>query len=366
MDSGKLGSKIRKLRKAKKLTQDKLGELIPISGNMISKWERGYSIPDIGTIKRLADIFEVDISSLVGDATSINLKYKLKTTIKSILIFLKNNILKIINSIAFVLLLIFYFNNRNIVQIYKIKKTSNNIYFEKSYFIKNDDKIFLLIDDIKLLHLNHEVKSLKMILYTLFNGEEYILYISNDLNKIIIDDLSKKGDQILNKDIIAAIKKNLYLKIITQDKNNKEHIYEVKLDLIKSFSNNKLIYKTPKINLNIDMNNDYGFLEETNLINKGFKKVENRFIYEKKEINQKVQLDMETNIFRIIKEDQNITIKYNYYYNNELYEVFKYKKGKLLLKFKYRDNKLYCFHGNCSNYQKYNDYVKNEFFKLSK
>ena len=58
------------LRKAKNLTQLGLADKLNYSDKSISKWERGDVMPDIVTIKMIADFFGVSVDKLIsGDAT---------------------------------------------------------------------------------------------------------------------------------------------------------------------------------------------------------------------------------------------------------------------------------------------------------
>lgn len=62
-----LSKNIRKYREGMHLTQGELAEMINYSDKTISKWERGESIPDIFTVKKLAKIFRVSIETLLSD-----------------------------------------------------------------------------------------------------------------------------------------------------------------------------------------------------------------------------------------------------------------------------------------------------------
>ena len=53
-------------RKAEKLSQGALAELLKLSPQSISKWERGESYPDIEKLVALSDIFKVSVDCLVG------------------------------------------------------------------------------------------------------------------------------------------------------------------------------------------------------------------------------------------------------------------------------------------------------------
>ena len=54
------------LRKEMKLTQVELAEKINYSDKAISKWERGESVPDIGILKTIADMFGVTVDYLIS------------------------------------------------------------------------------------------------------------------------------------------------------------------------------------------------------------------------------------------------------------------------------------------------------------
>jgi len=62
-----IGKKIRKLRKAKKLTQGELAEKVGIVSAHLSRLELGHYKPSIDLVKNLADIFEVTTDYLLSD-----------------------------------------------------------------------------------------------------------------------------------------------------------------------------------------------------------------------------------------------------------------------------------------------------------
>ncbi|MEE1291398.1 MAG: helix-turn-helix transcriptional regulator, partial [Spirochaetota bacterium] len=65
----KLGEKIAQLRKDKNMTQSELAEKMCITDKAVSKWERDISHPDVRTIQKLAQIFDVSIEELMGEVT---------------------------------------------------------------------------------------------------------------------------------------------------------------------------------------------------------------------------------------------------------------------------------------------------------
>ena len=62
---GVIGEQIKKYRIQKKYTQEKLGSMIGVTTQAVSKWERGGT-PDAEVLPLIADALEVDIDSLFG------------------------------------------------------------------------------------------------------------------------------------------------------------------------------------------------------------------------------------------------------------------------------------------------------------
>lgn len=59
-----IGEIIRSLRKEREMTQEELAELLSVTAQSVSKWERGESLPDIAQIVPLASIFDVSTDVL--------------------------------------------------------------------------------------------------------------------------------------------------------------------------------------------------------------------------------------------------------------------------------------------------------------
>ena len=58
----KLGLKIKELRKRKGFTQEQLAELINMEQNSISVIESGRNFPTLGTLEKIAQILDVNLS----------------------------------------------------------------------------------------------------------------------------------------------------------------------------------------------------------------------------------------------------------------------------------------------------------------
>lgn len=65
-----LHENLKKFRKQKGFTQEELAAQLHVVRQTVSKWEQGLSVPDAQTISRLAEIYEIPISDLLGTVTA--------------------------------------------------------------------------------------------------------------------------------------------------------------------------------------------------------------------------------------------------------------------------------------------------------
>ncbi len=60
-----LGMMIASLRKEKGMTQLELADKMGVTDKAVSKWERDISCPDVNTIPKLAEVFEISVDELM-------------------------------------------------------------------------------------------------------------------------------------------------------------------------------------------------------------------------------------------------------------------------------------------------------------
>lgn len=65
MEEKTLGKMIAALRKENGLTQLELAEKMGVTDKAVSKWERDLSCPDISTIPKLAELFDIGVDELM-------------------------------------------------------------------------------------------------------------------------------------------------------------------------------------------------------------------------------------------------------------------------------------------------------------
>ncbi|QMV45138.1 helix-turn-helix transcriptional regulator [Cohnella cholangitidis] len=69
-----VGSRIKELRKKRGWTQEDLGKRVNVSPQVISNWERGYSIPDSMDIQTTSKVLNTSTDYLLGRSDDPTLK----------------------------------------------------------------------------------------------------------------------------------------------------------------------------------------------------------------------------------------------------------------------------------------------------
>lgn len=200
-DFTKSGQFIAQLRSERGITQDELATLIGSCGKTVSKWERGQNVPDVLTIKKIADVFDVTITEIINGERNAQVSPKfirMYENKKSRYAFF--TIIGIF-LLSFLALLMYFCNNFDKFKIYQFKgegknyKLTGNIYqAAKEYKLVIDD--FYVYDTSKYDKLKIDSYMLTvningMVVYSFVKGKE--IEQVNDKNEFI------KYSQIINK-----------------------------------------------------------------------------------------------------------------------------------------------------------------------
>lgn len=372
--STEFATTIYRIRQERKLTQKEIGDIIGVSDRTISKWENGTTVPDLCQIRNICKKLEISPSLLIKSEKKLSDNItNLRREIGKILNYILHNIFLITFILVFILLLLYFINNYNSIKIYDLKYNSENISFENGYLFKTKVTNILIINDIKINKIKYNPIDTKVKLYTLVNGDKKIIYTSENLNNIYIEE-NKSGADLLSKDVIESIKQNLYLLIETTDENNNEYNYECQITFKEKYKNNKLLYKSyiknnsvdtlgfpfdnltdsPKINnkstkvMSINNNN------ANKLASLGYEYDKEKDVYYKVDENTKIEYQAKTKNLTIEKAN-NYNLKSIKYFSNlqRVIVTILDDNSETIVNLKYNAplNKMECYKGNCENYR---------------
>lgn len=83
LDLNAVGYQIQSLRKLKGYTQNQLGDLVGVSFQAVSRWERGETLPDIGTFVILAEVLDTTIDHILNGGKK-KMEFKGRKTVDEI------------------------------------------------------------------------------------------------------------------------------------------------------------------------------------------------------------------------------------------------------------------------------------------
>ncbi len=245
MNPDKIGKFIYELRKEKNLSQYQLADLIPISRQGVSKWERGKTTPDPQTLLRLSELFNVSINELlVGERLENNSIEVLEETTLSILDQSNKKTKQIkritATAIAIIALLLlsflsyYFINSYNTTKVYTIYGKSENFTTTDGLMIITKEKMYLKLGKLKNKN-NNVIKNLK--LYSTSDKKKNVMVEDNDIDNIVIKDNIGYYEKI-RENATHNVINNIYLEI-TYNEGEKEII---KLNFVKDFSNINLFF----------------------------------------------------------------------------------------------------------------------------
>ena len=386
--STEFATTIYRIRQERKLTQKEIGDIIGVSDRTISKWENGTTVPDLCQIRNICKKLEISPSLLIKSEKKLRDNItNLRRKMGKILNYILHNIFLITFILVFMLLLLYFINNYNSIKIYDLKYNSENISFENGYLFKTKVTNILIINDIKINKIKYNPIDTKVKLYTLVNGDKKIIYTSENLNNIYIEE-NKSGADLLSKDVIESIKQNLYLLIETKDENNNEYNYECQITFKEKYNNNKLLYKSYIKNNSV---NTLGFpfdnLTDSQKINNkstkvmsinnnnanklaslGYEYDKENDIYFKVDENTKIEYQVKTKKLVIEISDNNTTKKMSYSLNLQSVNFILLNNNcEMLVSLKYNVplNKMECYKGNCENYRSDINYILKVYREIS-
>ena len=246
MNQNQTGKFIKELRKSKCLSQNQLADMIPISRQAISKWERNETIPDSSTLLRLSEIFDVTINELLLgkriEKPSIEELEKRALSIidESNKKIYKNKIKFVYSIITIVLLVLLFFiyyfiNSYNSIKVYTMNYDDQEFTLKDGLLILTNQKSYLRLGE--LVYNKDKINITNLRLYYKTDKKEILIAEDKDLDKMTLIDLYGYNDVFFAR----KIDNNIYLKIYYNDKEK-----DIKLIIKRDFTNNFLLFNNYK------------------------------------------------------------------------------------------------------------------------
>lgn len=342
MNMQKIGKFILQLRQEKNLSQSDLANLIPVTRQAVSRWEKGQSIPDSSTLLIISKIFDVSINELLnGERFKKEEPKKLEKIaldmidknnsqskkFKRVLLFM----VLIILLLSFSFLAYYFINSYNSITVYKIEGENKNFTMQNGIFISTKQKTYFRLG--KLIYNNNiEVKNVR--LYYKNGNKEKTIFEDSDAD-ILITDYYGYNEFFPYEDINSIVKK-LYLEI--NYNNNKVEI--LKLKVKKDFANDIFFYHKKAVNgqnstkIEPVIKNESSEMSHiiSNMREKG-NKVDETYVIDKKDQKKDILLTYFENSEEIILDviENSCTETWNYMFDKEYILVYsKYKNEKLI------------------------------------
>ena len=227
MDQEKIGQIIKELRKKNHLTQAELASQLGVTYQAVSKWENGKNIPDIAIMKRIADLFDLDMNTILGD------QKKKKENHKKYWIVLISSIIILL----IIILLLFFLNKKETFEFKTLSSACNNFTISGS-IAYNSQRSSIYISDINYCGEKDN---------TLYKNIECTLYEKTNNNKRLIDEVTYRDTPSITLDEFLTTTQfhiddyektcqnyednTLFLEIKATDENDKVTYYQIPLSL---------------------------------------------------------------------------------------------------------------------------------------
>lgn len=218
-DFGKI---IKEIRKNNNLTQKELADKLFVTYQAVSKWENNKSIPDIAILKKISELYNIDLNNL----TITNKKQSNKLYLLIIII-----ILIILSSLG-----ILYLNNHSHDFEMRTIETTCNDFNLSGTIAYNRDKTAIYISEIDYCGLNKDqiYDTITSTLYQNENNKEKIIITNKEKNNLSLNDYLKDLTYHVDnyKSTCLDYNKNeLYIKIELQKKNESTITYTIPLKI---------------------------------------------------------------------------------------------------------------------------------------
>ena len=232
MDQKKIGFLIKKIRLDNNLTQKEFADKYNVSFQAVSKWERGFNLPDVAILKQIADDFHLDVNELLDGTIKNEDNHKKNNKKKKILMIL--GIIVIISLIVFITIKLV---KKEDFQFKTLSSNCSNFDITGS-IAYNSNKSYIYITDIKYCGTVDDTKY-QAILCTLYEEHANIKtelgkYDYQDKDIITLEDFLNNIEfkiDYFSKSCKYYQDNSFYLEIKATDLEDKTIYYKIPLGM---------------------------------------------------------------------------------------------------------------------------------------
>lgn len=372
-NENEFGKMLTELRKKKGLTQSELAKEIFVSDKAISRWERGDTLPSLERVYQLSKFFNIDFNKLMVVRTEVdgenseitdNIIKEFKELEKKHKRFVKKSLITFSSIILFLIVFILFRNTYNRFDVYKIYYSDDNLRTSYGAYIETRIRDELYLGDIKFKYLNKEDITFSTItLYYVDNDKENVLQTYDSLDNIYF---VGHRDYIKTNNLSDYFD-NLYLKVnVTTNVDSYE--YNIKLEFVKDFSNNKIYYKYESFEESQPQETFLNKNIEEVLLSNGFIDV-NKNYYKKDLENIFINYTIYTNKLEINVYENDLTYIIKYIIEKNIIEVEVLNNNQTVIEsYEYDKNNdnLICKIGSCSDLDYVIKVIDDNFMNLFK
>lgn len=346
MDYKKIGKFIVELRKENKMTQEKLAEKLFVDRTTISKWELGENNINTEVLIKMSKIFGITlnemilgeklnkdnvdvISNVTANAIKKNVRFKKYLNISILVIII----------LSFLFLLYYLLSSYNSIQVYDVNGGNDKFLVDNSLLIISRDKAYINIGYIDNLE-NVDVKSTR--LYFERDNKEITLYENDELEGYYV---TTYEDSDFRYNDLKYLLSNLNLEIKFDD----NAINILKLNLSKSYSNNKFFHKKGDLINQENINNADKQIPKYIKRNFKYNSKEDYYYYYEIKNNSKVKhmYYPSSSVYMVEEKDDDYIENFIYSYPDDITYNKSNLDGNIVTEFVYSNTNKECITDSC-------------------
>lgn len=231
-----MGSKIKKLRKDAKMSQEELASKLGISRSYFSKIENNQRGLSIDIMQKVCRIFNISMDDFFGtlEAKDDFLETEANKLNKKVFKFHLLNIIVITLTVIFILLSMYFFNNFNKIKVYILNGNSNTFTYTNGIFVESREKFILENGTFNIK--DNRIKETDIVKVEFKIDDDIIKEQNSFFTGIDVEDYSY--DELFTK---KGYKNSKFVITITYKLDAKEYTEEMAINKDLTISNNKLI-----------------------------------------------------------------------------------------------------------------------------